>query len=216
MGAGLATVLGNLQVLVVGFAAWMLLGEKLHRSLFVALPLVLAGGMLISGVIGQDAYGEDPVLGVVFGVATSLAYAAFILLLRQGSKDLRRVAGPLFHATSVSAGATLAYGALWGGLDLDPGWPSWGWLLLLALTSQVIGWLLISWSLPRLPAALTSIVLLLQPVGAMVLAAVVLEERPGATQLLGAGLILAGVLVATSGHGRERRSAPEPVTEPLL
>ena len=217
VGAGLATVLGNLQVLVVGIAAWMLLGERLYKSYFIALPLVLGGVVLISGVVGQDAYGEDPALGVIFGVATSLAYAAFILLLRQGSNDLRRVAGPLFHATLVSAAAALIYGAIFGGLDLNPGWPSHGWLIALALTSQVIGWLLISWSLPRLPAAVTSIVLLLQPVGAMILASIVLDERPGATQLLGAVLILAGVVTATSGRARDtQRALPEPVTEPLL
>src|SRR5690348_5347037 len=39
VGAGLATVLGNLEVLVVGIAAWMLLGERLYKSFFVALPL---------------------------------------------------------------------------------------------------------------------------------------------------------------------------------
>jgi drug/metabolite transporter (DMT)-like permease len=41
----------------------------------------------------------------------------------------------------------------------------------------------------------------------MTLAAIALDERPGATQLLGAALILAGVLVATSGHSRERSGA---------
>ena len=125
--------------------------------------------------------------------------------------------GPLFHATLVSAAAALIYGAIFGGLDLNPGWPSHGWLIALALTSQVVGWLLISWSLPRLPAAVTSIVLLLQPVGAMILASIVLDERPGATQLLGAVLILAGVVTATSGRARaSQRALPEPVTEPLL
>ncbi|MDQ3956395.1 MAG: DMT family transporter, partial [Actinomycetota bacterium] len=135
-------------------------------------------------------------------------YAVFILVLRQGSGDLRRVAGPLFHATAVSAAATVIYGVLTNDVVWNPGWPSQGWLLTLALTSQVAGWLLISRSLPRLPAAVTSVVLLLQPVGAMTLAAIVLGEDPSATQLLGAGLILTGVVVATAGHARRARPAP--------
>ncbi len=207
VGAGLATVLGNLQVLIVAFAAWALLGERPQNSLFYAIPVVLMGVVLISGVIGSDAYGEDPALGVVYGVATSLAYAAFILILREGSRDLRRVAGPLFHATLSSAIVAALYGTVFGGLDWTPGWPSNGWLITLALTAQVAGWLLISRSLPRLPAAITSMILLLQPVGAMVLAQVILEEQPSAMQLLGAGLIVVGVVVATSGH---RKAAPEP------
>lgn len=206
VGAGLATVLGNLQVVIVGFAAWALLNERPHATLFFAVPIVIVGVVLISGVIG-DAYGEDPALGVVFGIATSIAYAVFILVLREGSRDLRRVAGPLFHATLVSAIVAAAYGMVFGGWEVDPGWPAHGWLIVLALTSQVAGWLLISRSLPRLPAAITSVVLLLQPVGAMVLAAVVVDERPSFVQLSGAALILAGVIVATSAH---RKGIPEP------
>jgi len=201
VGAGLATVLGNLQVLIVGFLAWALLAERPARSLFGAIPLVMIGVVLISGVTG-DAYGSDPELGVIFGIATSLAYAGFILVLREGSRDLRRIAGPLFHATLVSALVSTVYGALVGGVEWNPGWPAHGWLVALALSAQVLGWLLISRSLPRLPAAVTSVILLLQPVGAMGLAALVLEERPSVAQLAGAALILAGVVIATSGHQR--------------
>ncbi|MGH2808578.1 MAG: DMT family transporter [Actinomycetota bacterium] len=199
VGAGLATVLGNLQVLLVGFAAWAVLKEKPQATLFAAIPIVLIGVVLISGVVGSDVYGEDPALGVVFGIGTSIAYAVFILVLREGSRDLRRVAGPLFHATFVSAVVAMLYGIATAELDWNPGLESHGWLVALALTAQVAGWLLISRSLPRLPAAITSVVLLLQPVGAMALAAVALGEEPGPAQLAGAGLILAGVLVATSG-----------------
>ncbi|MDQ3916384.1 MAG: DMT family transporter [Actinomycetota bacterium] len=197
VGAGLATVLGNLQVLIVGFSAWALLGERPRRQLFWAIPVVLTGVVLISGAIGSDAYGEDPALGVLFGALTSLAYAAFILVLREGSRDLRRVAGPLFHATLVAALTTAFYGAVAGDVEWAPRWPEHA----LALSAQVAGWLLISRSLPRLPAAVTSIVLLLQPVGAMTIAALALGESPGAAQLLGAALILGGVVVATSGRG---------------
>ena len=211
VGAGLATVLGNLQVMIVGFAAWAILGERPHGSLLLSIPVMMFGVVLISGAIGENAYGEDPVLGVVFGVATSLAYAAFLLVLRQGSGDLRRAAGPLFHATAMAAATAAAWGIATATLEWNPGWPAHGWLITLALTSQVAGWLLISRSLPRLPAAVTSVVLLLQPVGAMSLAAVVLGERPGAAQLVGAGLILAGVVAATAGHRGAVVEAERPV-----
>ena len=206
VGAGLATVLGNLQVLLVGFAAWIFLGERPRSTLFAAIPVVLVGVVLISGVTG-GAYGENPALGVVYGIGTSIAYAAFILVLREGARDLNRVAGPLFHATFVATIASAAYGVVFGGVDWNPGWSSLGWLAVLAGTAQVLGWLLISRSLPRLPAAITSMVLLLQPVGAMALAAVVLSERPAPAQLAGAALILVGVVIATS---RQRTQVAEP------
>jgi drug/metabolite transporter (DMT)-like permease len=212
VGAGIGTVLGNLQVVVVGFLAWWLLGEHPSRRLLVAVPVVLVGVVLISGVVGSGAYGDNPALGVVFGVGTSVAYGAFLLLLRHGSSDLRRSAGPLFDATAVSVVVCVALGPVSGGIDLVPHWPSHGWLVLLALTSQVVGWLLIAVSLPRVPAALTSVVLLLQPVASVALSAAVLDERPSPVQLLGCGIVLAGVVAATAGR-RPRRPEPAPAEE---
>jgi drug/metabolite transporter (DMT)-like permease/alkylated DNA nucleotide flippase Atl1 len=99
VGAGLATVLGNLQVVLVGLLAWIVLGERAERRVLSAIPVVLAGVVLISGAIGHGAYGRDPARGVVFGIFTGLAYAGFILVLRHGNNDLRRPAAPLFEAT---------------------------------------------------------------------------------------------------------------------
>jgi drug/metabolite transporter (DMT)-like permease len=60
VGAGLATVLGNLQVIIVGVAAWLFLGERPSRSTLAALPIVLVGVVLISGVVGADAVRLEP------------------------------------------------------------------------------------------------------------------------------------------------------------
>ena len=159
VGAGLATVLGNLQVVLVGVLAWAFLRERPERRMFVATPIVLVGVILISGVVGSGTYGRDPARGVVYGLLTAIAYAGFILCLRHGNNDLRRPAGPLFEATATAAVFALVLGAALGDLHVVPSWPEHGWLLLLALSSQVMGWLLISISLPRLPAAVTSVTL---------------------------------------------------------
>src|SRR5437867_7788649 len=162
VGAGLATVLGNVQVVLVGLLAWALLGERPHRSSLAAIPIVGIGVVLISGALGQGAYGSNPGLGAVYGVFTGIAYSGFLLTLRQGSRDLRRPAGPLFTATLAAALGVAAIGAVVGDLDLTPSWSATGWLILLALSSQVLGWLLISTALPRLPAVVISILLTLQ------------------------------------------------------
>ncbi|TMK55055.1 MAG: DMT family transporter [Actinobacteria bacterium] len=130
--------------------------------------------------------------------------------LREGSRDLRRPAGPLFDATLAAAVGCAAIGTAVGDLDLTPSWAAMGWLALLALSSQVAGWLLISMSLPRLPAVTTSILLTLQPVCSVLFAAAIIDESPSALQLGGAACILAGLVTATV-----RRRAP-PVPEPEL
>jgi len=72
------------------------------------------------------------------------------------------------------------------------------------MTSQTAGWLLITSSLPRLPAALSSLLLLLQPAASILLAAVVLSERPTVLQLAGAVLVCTGVLAASRAATRPR------------
>jgi drug/metabolite transporter (DMT)-like permease len=216
VGAGLATVLGNVQVVFVGLLAWAFLRERPDRRLLVAVPIVLAGIVLISGVLEEGAFGRDPVMGVVYGILTAITYSGFILILRQGNRDIRRPAGPLFDATLT---ATLVAGVVgWAlrDLDLTPGAVAQGWLVTLALTSQVGGWLLISLSLPRLPAAMTSIIITLQPVASVFLAMLILDEAPSALQLAGVALVLAGVIVA-AGRRRpsvEGRPHAAPVAEP--
>jgi drug/metabolite transporter (DMT)-like permease len=197
VGAGLATVLGNLQVAFVPLIAWVALHERPGARLLATLPLMLSGIVLISGALESGAYGDQPAQGVVFGIATGLSYAGFLLVLRAGGSDLRRPAGPLFDATWVAALGALAIGAVVGDLDLVPSWPAHGWLVTLALTSQVLGWLLISASLPRLPAALTSVLLTIQPVGSVVLGVIVFGESPSGLQLVGVAAILAGLVITT-------------------
>jgi drug/metabolite transporter (DMT)-like permease len=208
VGAGLGTVLGNTQVVLVGVLAWVLLRERPHRSSFVAIPIVGFGVLLISGALEQGAYGSNPGLGVFYGLLTAIAYAGFLLVLREGSSDLRRPAGPLFTATVASTLGCAAIGAAVGDLDLTPSWAAIGWLVLLALSAQVLGWLLISTSLPRLPAVVTSILLTFQPLCSLAFAALIVDESPSLLQLAGAACILVGLVTATIG--RRQVSAAEP------
>lgn len=214
VGAGLATVLGNTQVAFVALAAWAFLHERPQRATLLAIPTVLFGVVLISGVVGEGAYGDAPVYGAVMGIVTALFYAVYILVLRHGNRDIRRPAGPLFDATLTGAAGCLVGGLLIGDLNVTPAWPAHGWLLVLALTSQVLAWMLISVSLPRLPAATTSIVLTLQPVGSVFLGIVLLGEAPSPLQFVGVAVVIAGIVMATLGRAPRLRGRREPVLDP--
>jgi drug/metabolite transporter (DMT)-like permease len=206
IGAGLGTVLANIQVVLVPLVAWAVLSERPGRRVLAALPIALLGVILISGVLEHGAYGRNPTRGTLFGIGAGIAYVGFLLLLRRGGADLRRPAGPLFDATAVAMVLCAAAGAIIGDARFVPVWPGAGWLITLALTSQVLGWLLITVSLPRLPAALTSLLLTIQPVGSVALAAIILGESPTGIQLLGVALVLVALLVATY-RGADRMAA---------
>jgi drug/metabolite transporter (DMT)-like permease len=206
IGAGLGTVVGNLEVLIISLLAWLVLGERPSRSLVLASPVMLAGLVLVGGLAdvgGSRAYGTDPALGVVYGVGVAVLYAVYILMLRQATSSAgadAAVAGPLFEATAGGVVGSVLLGLVLGDLRLGPPWPALGWILLLALTSQVVGWLLITVSMPRLAAGTIGALLLIQPAGSVALSYVILSERPSLLQLGGVALILTGVVVAVTGR----------------
>ena len=207
VGAGAATVLGNLQVLFVVILAWAVLHQHPDRRLLITLPVVLLGVVLVSGMIGRNGTALHPVAGVVYGLATSASYACFLLILRQTAGDALHVAGQLFDATAGAAAGALLLGLTSGGLNLEIPWPSLFWLLVLTLTSGIVGWLLITWSLPRLPAPVSALVLLLEPAGALILGYMVLRQPPSLLQILGAALVCGGVLIVARNRDKARAPA---------
>jgi drug/metabolite transporter (DMT)-like permease len=207
----MATVLGNLQVVIVAVAAWLFFGERPSGRTLAAMPIILGGVVLIAGVIGAGTYGADPPLGVLLGILTALAYAAYLLIIRPVART--RTAEPVAIATGSTAVVALALGLGTGQLNLAPSWPEHGWLLLLGVTAQSFAYLLISISLPRLPAVTTSVILLAQPVAAVFLAMAFAGEAPSAAQLAGVGLVIGGIALATVPVSRLRRRLT-PVTTP--
>ncbi len=159
IGAGLATVLGNTQIVFVAILAWLLHGEKPSPTARVTVPLVFAGVILISGLGRADAYGARPLLGVLFGILTGITYSGFLILFRYSNRGRVPSVGPLLDATVGAFVASFALAPLDPHLDLRFHWPAHGWLIALALVAQVGGWLLITSALPRLPALDTSVML---------------------------------------------------------
>ena len=209
VGAGLSTVVANVQVVAVGIAAWLILGERPSARVAAAVPLALVGVALISGVGGGGTYGADPTRGVVFALLTAVAYSGFLLVIREAGRGLRTPATILFDATASCAVMLVFIGAPLRELDLRPSWPAHGWLIVLAVSGQVIGYLAIAAALPRLQAVVASLLLLVQPVLTVVLAAIFVDERPSPMQVAGVLLVVAGLLVATTG-GRKEQEAGAP------
>ncbi len=181
IGAGVATVLGNMQVLIVAGLAWLIWHERPSRAVALALPVVMFGVVLVSGLLGTHGSGHHPLQGIGYGVAMSFAYSAFLMILRRSSADSVHVAGPVADSTAGATAMSLVIGLFTGGL----------------LVSQVAGWLLITSSLPRLPAAIGSLMLLLQPAASLGLAALIIGERPTLLQIVGAALTCVGALAAS-------------------
>lgn len=215
IGAGMSTVLGNTQILFVGILAWLFFRERPTRAALVMVPVAFLGVVLSSGLGRADAFGDNPIGGAIWGLLTGLSYAGFLLVFRASNRGLAPPGGPLFDATLGATVGILLTAPFDAGFDLVPSWPAHGWLLLLAVGIQGIGWLLISVALPRLPSLETSVMLLLQPMAALLWGFLIFAEMPSTVQWAGVGLVLLGVAVLSVKGSVEGARARVEESEPL-
>jgi drug/metabolite transporter (DMT)-like permease len=220
IGAGLATVVVNMQVVIVALIAWVLFQEKPGRRAVALLPVIIIGVVLISGIGSSDAYGDNPTVGTAQSLLSAVFYAFFVLLLRESGRGHSSPStGPVFDSTIGTTIATLIIGLTFAAdFDLAISWPLHGWLLLLAVVSQVVGWLLIAGALPHLPALDTSVLLLGQPMLAILWARLIFDEALGVTQWLGVALVLAGLVAfslrkAAAGSDDTRQQSGDVIDE---
>jgi len=200
-----ATVLTNLTPVVVTLAAWLLLRERPRALFVVALAVAVAGALAMS--IGADGrQGSNPRLGDVFALVTALWYAGYFLVVKQarGESSAGRI---MLWSTALGAPLLLAVAVVLR----EPLWPgSWGgWAACAGLgLVHVAGQGGVAWSLGRLPAALTSVTVLLQPVVAAILGWILFAEHMTGPQLAGGAAVLAGVVLAQWSSSRVGSGGP--------
>jgi drug/metabolite transporter (DMT)-like permease len=194
-----STLLANLASIFVTLAAWLLWKQRPSGLFLAGLALSLAGvALLVRASIG---FSPTALLGDGLGVVTALFYAWYLLSVKgireRGASTLYLMA----VTTSVTALILLPVALASGETLLPPTAASWLKLLGLALVSHAAGQGLIAYALAKLPAAFSSVGLLLQPVMAALFAWVILAEPLGALQIAGGMVVLAGIYLAHRGVG---------------
>ncbi|MGC3021875.1 DMT family transporter [Brevibacterium sp. FAM 24630] len=217
VGAGISTVLINVQVIVLPLLALAVDREPITTQFLVALPLMLLGISLVGGLWDTATLGGNAVTGTVLGLLAGVGYGTYLFLTRRATRqEPGRLIQPLAWATASAAMTTTLIAPFSGGLHLTSiSASSWTLLVALALLGQVIAWLLIHHGSIRLAPTTTATLLLTQPVLALGLAAVTLAEYPTALQLTGAGIVVAAVAIANGLHRRlrhRRKQTPDPTT----
>jgi drug/metabolite transporter (DMT)-like permease len=192
-----STLLANLASIFVTLAAWLLWRQR-PRALFLAgLALALAGVALL--VRASIADSSSALRGDGLGVVTAMFYAAYLMTVKN-LRDLGLTTLRLMAVTTTITAAILLPVALASGDVLLPA-SARGWMVLLALAwiTHAGGQGLIAYALAHLPAAFSSVGLLLQPVLAAAFAWLLLAEPLGALQVAGGVVVLAGIYVARRG-----------------
>ena len=198
VGPGLATVLGNFQVFFMALAGYLFYREIIRLTFFIGLISTMTGLFLMVGINWSDLTG-DYQLGVIYGILTAVAYTGFMLSLRHVQTDesgLSAIAN--LGITSIFTALILFAELTIEGLDIVlPNTQAWVSLLILGVFCQVIGWLLITQSMPKLSTSIVGVLLLLQPALSMLWDVLFFYRPMSKMDIIGLGMVLFGVYLAT-------------------
>ncbi len=191
-----ATLLANFAPIFVTLGGFLFFGERFSRTFLLGLGLGLAGATILLG--GSFVASRGNLLGDFYGLVTAFFFGSYILTVGR-----LRAHFPTATIMLVSSAATAAIllPATWlAGQALVPA-TLYGWAVLvgLALFSHAAGQGGIAYALAHLPAAFSSVGLLVEPAVAAALAWIILDEALGPFQAIGAAVIVAGILIARRG-----------------
>ncbi len=187
------------QPIMVAVAAHFILHERLNRMSLVAMGLTVVGSFLIFG--GDFAVSRRALFGDFLALLGAVGAGIYLFVARIARPDRENgEAGvPLAqYLPVVYATATVGLGllALVRGDSFGPFQPqTWRAILALGLVPQVIGHSLLNWALGYLPALQVNITLVGEPVGASLLALLLLGESPSAGLLAGSPLLILAVVL---------------------
>ena len=193
-GAAVATVIIYTSPAIVGILATRFLGEKFNRTKLVALALTILGCVLVARAYDLRQI-ELNAIGIAAGIGSACTFATYSLM---GRFVARRYSPwtSLFYAfffglVFLSPMVLLANRVMPASLPLD----GWSWVAFLALVPTLGGFGAYTIGLSHLPASVASILAAFEPVTTAVVAYFVFGEVLDAPQLVGAALILGGVML---------------------
>jgi drug/metabolite transporter (DMT)-like permease len=199
-----ATVLCNLTPVVVTLFGWLVFKQRPARLFLLALALAMGGAFaMAAGANGQQ--GTNPMLGDIFSLTVSLWYAGYFLAVQQA----RTTAGAMRVTLWATAVGVIPLGivSLLLGENLIPATLA-GWAACVGMgIMHVAGQGGVAWSLGKLPAAITAVIILIQPIVAGLLSWWIFGETLTAVQALGGALVLVAILLA---QWSARRGAAKP------
>ncbi|HYC37389.1 MAG TPA: DMT family transporter [Usitatibacter sp.] len=192
-----STLLANLAPIFVTLAGWLFWKRRVTRTFLVGMFVAIAGMFVLVGP--SFAAGGLKLLGDALGALTGVFYAGYMLAIKSARDSQASTARLMAWSTTITAIVLLPLALL----APQPFWPAAaaGWLPLLglALVSQVLGQGLIAFAFAHLPASLSSVSLLIQPVVAALAAWIIFAEPVGPLQFLGGAIVLAGIWLSKKG-----------------
>ena len=190
-----AALLGVNAPIFVALGAWIMYGERPSARFWLGFMLAFLG---LIAIVGADVV-LHPSLGIgdLLAVLGAACYGVYLLYVQRGREGMDALTLSLWCAV-VGAACVLPLCLIARQPLSGFSAKTWASLVALALVSQLLGQLLVARALGRLPATLSSIVLLAQAPMTAFLAWPLLGEPLRGGQVLGGVLVLSGILVVNA------------------
>ena len=192
-----ATFLSNLAPIVVIMYALFFLKERFSKFFVIAVLLSMSGMFLLLGE--SFKFNKTQFIGDLLGVLTALWYGSYIVTISQLRKKFNSTT-IMFLSGSVSSALVFIAALLFEQNLIPQSVFTISILFLLGFICQFMGQTFITYSLAYLPASLSSLSLLIQPVTATILAYLFFEEKLTLIQFMGSILILIGIYIARTKY----------------
>ena len=190
-----STVLVTMQPLFVVTLGFLFLKEKINRISALGALVALTGSIIVGA--GDFRIGGMAFWGDLLAFAGAFFVAVYVLIGR--SLRSRFSLFPYVFLVFSSAALSLLLFNLFTRLPLYP-YPAsdWLWFVALALIPTIFGHTVFNWALRYVQAAVVSVSILGEPVGATFLGYLVFREVPGVFQLVGGLVIISGLFLFVS------------------
>lgn len=194
-----ATIIGSMQPIVVGVIAAKFFGEKIGLRNVVWSLVALAGTVV---VVGASASGDTSDLGGdLLALAAMLSWSAYFIASKHSKQTMTPTeftAGTSLWTMAICAPLGFAFGQ-----DMSlPSATDWGWLVVMAISSGLIGHAMMNWSLVRIPLWVGSTFTLLIPVFSALLAWIVLGEAVTLVQAVAMGVVIGALAVVVRNQSQ--------------
>ena len=203
------------RIILFSFPAFVLLFDSLRRRRapplrqWAALILIEAGVVLTLG--GFDiAYMAANFEGAAWAMLSGLVFAAYIMINQETTTRTGSIRFTLFAVTGACAVLTLHFFAAHPVAELAVSPMGFLWAGMIALFATLLPYLMFSEGIRRVGASRASLVSALGPPATIALAFVILGESMGPIQLIGAAVVILGVVVLET---RRHKPAISPETE---
>lgn len=193
----------------VSITSPVFLQEKMSWQIGLGLIVALLGSVIITvsqncSIVNaqficdilNSTFGKNAILGNVLAILGAFAAAGYVMIGRKLRKNMNLF--PYIFLIYSVASIILISLSLFSGYGFN-GYSRgvYFWMILLAIVPQLLGHSILNWLLGFLPAIYVAISLLGEPVGSSILAWFILKEIPTIIEIIGAILILTGILITT-------------------